>query len=320
MDFDTTVLILGCLALLYPLFFMIIMVSGIDDELVTQFEALKWEKERYEGARKTITGMAMEYLSLIGVMGLLLSFYALSPLWLPIKALFYPLGILLFEKIAKVKVLLGLRTRSDPLNSYLNITDQYSKLILEGQEIIASFGELGRLIFEQPMLIEAIKKAKEQDESVNIVFSLGPRVDPSTKTIFKLAREGTLKLVMSRNYYHNHFALITTKNGERFVIDEQIHDEAIWDSKEKEIFYDNKSRLIYIYKNREKLWNKKRKVFEERTRKNAKEVNRHPGLTKPQQISFLKTLIEFGWYNIFLGNVVQPISILFDWPIDFLYK
>ncbi|MEX2162232.1 MAG: hypothetical protein WD751_10000 [Anaerolineales bacterium] len=320
-----TTILAGLLSLLLPFIILYQLKSGNDEQLINEGRVLSFEKEREKNKKRPREGSLteVEKFSAFAVFLVYRLFILTSFLWVILKTALYPFGYLLF-RAREIRVLIGLRYSKGPLRglsekSYDHVVREVSKILENGVEIYGSFGELGHLMFESGEILSSLKKAYKKNKA-KIKLSHGPIVDPKTKRIFSLAKKGVIRIHETSNYYHSHFILVRTKDDQRFVVDEQVHDEALWDSKSKKLVYDNKSRLVFLYPANEKLWRNKLKVFDQRYGETKRLVKQNPGLRKTQEITVIKTMREFLWYNIFLGNLLQPLAILFGRQSNIQYK
>jgi hypothetical protein len=184
-----------------------------------------------------------------------------------------------------------------------------SKLVENAISVKMALGEAGSRFLEEERMRNGMKKAAEEGVDLEIIH--GPRVDPETKTIFSLAREEKLQVYKNDDYQSHHFTLIETKKGEKFVLDEGIHDETLWNPETGKAIWSDLTRCMYIYKPSSGFGQFLQSVFEERKR-GATPVIHNIGISKKQTVIPSKLLASAFTTNLVKQHILQPLSILFQ--------
>lgn len=196
--------------------------------------------------------------------------------------------------------------------------DQLEQLLNDAVEIQIAVGEAGHRLMEHPGMLIGLKTAF-YDNHASIKIIHGPRVDPLTHTIFEYAQTGMLTLYRMPKYARHHFLLITNRQGITTLIDEGIHNEAIWkvddEGKVTEILA-SKARLYYITERANRVIDSRRKEFQKR--KSASQVNmKHPYLNPPQNYHWLRYILE-ALFSLPIKHALQPLASFFNLPLDSL--
>lgn len=196
--------------------------------------------------------------------------------------------------------------------------DQLEQLLIDAVEIQIAVGEAGHRLMEHPGILTGLKTAFYNNHaSIEIIH--GPRVDPLTHTIFEYAQTGMLTLYRMPEYARHHFLLIKNRQGITTLIDEGIHNEAIWkvddEGKVTEVLA-SKARLYYITERANRVIDSRRKEFQKR--KCASQVNmKHPYLNPPQNYHWLRYILE-ALFSLPIKHALQPLASFFNLPLDSL--
>lgn len=323
LDPNLQTILVGVVILFFPFAWLWIMNKGLDIEFGSQYSDFLREYLRGNPDAKNDNWLVSRLSALLMYL-ILFAFSFFSYIWTGLKLVVSPV-FLIFAKLARVDfsiarrfdVLIGPIRIGNPKKSYERAISKFSDILRSGVRIQSATGEMGNKLMEHPKMIASIKEAKKENKAV-IEILHGPRVDPKTKKIFKLAKEDTVKLRKSDYYFHNHFTLVRTKDKKDYLIVEQLHDEVLWNSRTKRPFHENKTRVIYIFEPKPKTLAKYQEVYTNR-RKASEAETKSPGLRAPQEISLVKIVRELIWKNLVLSNAVQPFSIFWDIPVDLLF-
>lgn len=315
----------ACILLTVPAITALLYVWSIDQQLIAIFTGLKVEKQREISARNNRNpGQSLLNFHAIRLFAAMLVGIFLSAPYLILDHLVFNPIRALATKIAGVKYM-AINRLDWPILAYPRLTAydkviaQYEEPLMEATRIRMSIGEMGYRLMGNPKLLRALEKALNKGAEVTIVH--GPRVDPKTTEIYELARRfPNLVILKSDTYHHNHFFLVET--GDRnVVIDEGIHDEMLWDSRNGEPIYEHRTRLVYVYDNKPNMWNSLNETFENRAgASNVRQEISNPGLEVPQEVSFRRMVREYFKYYALYGDILQVISIAFDKPQTFLFN
>lgn len=194
-----------------------------------------------------------------------------------------------------------------------------SQAVRDGVEIQLALGEMGHRFIDHPLILDSFQYAFTYN-CAQIEILHGPRIDPDTEKIFELARQGIVKLFMASHYNRHHFIIIKRKNGITSILDENVHNEALWrqDSKgSPEQLYTSRYRVYFFHSQSRGLAKTLKVIFENRkqgSRSTPIEPDTRPSFAHPYQFPILRTVV-LGFLYFPLRWLVQPIQNYFDRPL-----
>ncbi|KAA3644923.1 MAG: hypothetical protein DWQ07_16095 [Chloroflexi bacterium] len=196
-----------------------------------------------------------------------------------------------------------------------NIVSHY---LSQARVVKVGVGEMGHRLMDNPKILSGVKNAiKNNNAHVEIVH--GPRVDPKTIDIYELAEQGAIDIFMSQYYFHNHFLILELINGETIIVDEGVHDETLWKHDAPEPLLESMTRNVFIFAPKVRL---RKSYLDEYTRRTEDviRVDSNPGFTRQQKYSWKRLIVGAFLNNLVFGRILQPLSILFNWPIKSIYR
>lgn len=194
------------------------------------------------------------------------------------------------------------------------------EVLRDSVQIKIALGEMGHRVIDHPEVLGAIAEAYlNNDATIEIVH--GPRVDPETKEIFKFAEQGIVKIYRRDEYNRRHFILAQKESGDIAVMDEGVHNEALWaedKSGNHEQVYSSRYRIYQFLKQSGRLAKKLDREFEHR-KANCSPSSSHPGYvhsyTHPLRRVWVKGVLNFPYRWI-----TQPLEALLDYSPTVPYK
>lgn len=306
-------LIIAFLSILFPLLVAIFYLTKLDIRLFNYFNEKK--NKKIDG-KSNLTGQEYKYPNEFFTRILA----GLKKVWWRIDRFSYPFIALLF-KLFGVRYYLTVLSDSeerklDGASDFLDksLFARLSHLMNNAVVLQFSLGEMGSHLMENPDVLEGIKHAVRVNKAkVQIVG--GPRVDPKTKRIFNLAKDGFVEVYRTPRYFSTHFIIITDKNGEKVVINEGVHEETIWSGDKRHRMFRSITRAIYLYKGKKQHIKALSKEFERR-RASGIRITRNPGITPPQNFNNSRLFFRsFLWEGFIVKHIIQPVSICLDIPL-----
>lgn len=197
--------------------------------------------------------------------------------------------------------------------------DLFHRLVLaleDAKEVHISLGEMGHRLADEPEILDALERANiRHNAAIQVVH--GPRVDPETYQMFFLAWARRVRIYMTPSYNRRHFILIRSVDDKVSVLDEGIHNEALWtsDSKGKPVkIYSSKYRIYYFRDRSVRLATHLEAVFQSRL-KSAQEITSNVGQRPPYEHPYKRPIVRtilVGFRNSPARWLKQPIENLFD--------
>lgn len=194
-----------------------------------------------------------------------------------------------------------------------------AEIFQNAQEIKIAAGELGHPLMERSPLVNHLERAY-YDNQTRIEIIHGPRVDPQTRHLFELEREGVIRLFRMPTYRRHHFMLVTGLDGQVTAIDEGIHYGAVWLRKDRTgdpvSVLTDKARFYYITTSDRRVHCLREEY--ERRKAETDPTTEHPGvLSPPQEYSLSRILGDVGG-SLLLKYTLQPLSVFLDQSYDLL--
>jgi hypothetical protein len=182
--------------------------------------------------------------------------------------------------------------------------------------ISIALGEMGHRLADNPALLRALESAYKNNQVVIRVLH-GPRVDPETREIFELARQGVIQLKMTPHYSRRHFFIVRLRDGRISILDEGVHNEALWEQDENshpKKVYSSRYRIYYYHRYSKGLAEKLIRIFEQRWHESISTLvseDYRPSFVHTYKYPVLRTIF-IGFLNIPSRWIAQPIENLFD--------
>ena len=229
-----------------------------------------------------------------------------------LDGLFFPFACLIL-KLCDVKYYRQVLRykKPDEITSVISEIFRSEVNLSNASNIVCVMGELGSEVLENSNVLEGLKNAyKNHKAKIHIIG--GPRVDPKSNAIFNLANLGELDIYRTRTYKKNHFHLITYIDGDEIVVNEGIHDEAIWSGDKKNAILNKFARHIFVFKNKKRYIKYLKTIAKIRTSR-AEKILANPGLEPDQKTTFI--LWQYNSIKTKFLQILQFLSICLDIPL-----
>ncbi len=199
------------------------------------------------------------------------------------------------------------------VKKYINADKFFSNLkkIFQSSRLIwLCVGEMGHRFMEQPDFLDGVVEAAKNNADIRIIF--GPRVDPFTTSIFKLAKEyRQIRLFQLDTYPSTHFLYTVNLEDKVVLIEESPHPEKmrVYNSKGKPVeAVKSVFRAFYIIRKpnilrRLRMMEAKYRMFY------STEIDEPIKFPYRRGYRFWRE-IPLLLYNFFISYFVQPLLII----------
>jgi hypothetical protein len=194
------------------------------------------------------------------------------------------------------------------------------RMFQDAKEIRIAVGEVGHRLMNDPRLITFLKTAHERNNATIEIVN-GINVDPKTKDVFDLEKQGIVRLFRMPNYKRDHFFHLTSLTGKACIIEEGTHNETLWNIGEagvaQEVFSSN---VLLFYVMEASKW-RARYLREEydRRKRSGSPIFENPGISSPPNLASL----DITWttlFNIPIKHALQPLAMWLDSTFDFSFS